>query len=99
MILIHINILVMCIKDFDIEAFRKKNGLDNISLTRFDEDEINPNHTYKVEGFPFETFTGSYILEHNLYSKVLRDNDNPQHGGHHFEITEEGKWIKVKNCN
>lgn len=86
----------MCIKDFDIEAFKKKNGLDNISLTRFDEDEINPNHTYKIDG-SYESLTGSFILENKLWDKVRRDNEDPQHGGHHFEKKEDGKWIKTKN--
>lgn len=87
----------MYMKYFDIEELKKKNGLKGITLTRFDEDEINPNHSYKVVGSPFENYTGSYILEHNLSSKVWRDNDDPHHGGHHFERTEDGEWSKIKN--
>lgn len=83
--------------EFDIEKFIEKMGVGETCLSHFDECDINPNHTYKLNDNPFQSFTGQYVLEHRLWDIVWRDNDDPQHGGYHYEKTEDGKWNKIKN--
>ena len=83
-------------KVFDISEFKKKNGLDRVSITSFDPNEINASHRYKLFGRPFEQFYGIEVLIRHWENLVYKDLDDPN-GGHHFEKNENGKWIKIKN--